>query len=92
MEPHEIIKRPLVTEKHMHFAARNRQYGFEVAEKATKRQVKEAVEKLFSVKVDAVNTMVVPGKTKRRRYRYYRSPSWKKAVVTLKEGHSIDLV
>ena len=92
METHEIIKRPLVTEKHMHFATRNRQYGFEVEAGASKTQVKEAVELLFGVKVASVNTLRMPGKVKRRRFRYYRTPTWKKAIVTLKEGHTIDLV
>ena len=92
MDLHNVIKRPLVTEKHMHFSEKYRQYAFEVRSDANKTQIRDAVEKLFSVKVQGVNTAVMPGKLKRRRASLFRTPNWKKAVVTLKEGHSIDLV
>ena len=50
------------------------------------------MESLFNVKVSGVNTLVMPGKLKRRRLRLYRTPTWKKAVVTLQDGYSIDLI
>ena len=92
MKLQEVVKRPLVTEKHMHFAEKRRQYAFEVSRSSNKSEIKSAVELLFNVKVKAVNTMIVPGKLKRRKQNLHRSPDWKKAVVTLREGYSIDLV
>ncbi len=87
----EIVKRPLITEK----AERNReahhQYAFEVHREATKIQVKQAVEKLFSVHVTSVHTSVARGKNKRVGRSVGRRPNWKKAVVTLKEGETIAL-
>jgi len=66
-------------------------YVFEVAKKATKPQIKEAVEKTFKVKVVKVNVIVVPGKTKRMGRREVTSPSWKKAIVGLHPGYKITL-
>ena len=64
-------------------------YVFEVASKATKSQIREAVEQAFKVKVGKVNVMAVPGKTRRFGRRQVTSPSWKKAVVTLVPGDKI---
>jgi large subunit ribosomal protein L23 len=64
-------------------------YAFEVASKATKAQIKEAVEQAFKVKVNKVNVTVVPGKTRRFGRRQATSPPWKKAIVTLVPGHKI---
>lgn len=89
---YDVIKRPLITEKHMHFAEKYRQYAFEVRSDANKSEIKQAVERLFNVEVSSVNTMVVPGRRKRRRANIYKTPDWKKAIVTLKEGFSLDLV
>jgi large subunit ribosomal protein L23 len=66
-------------------------YVFEVAEEANKHQIKQAVEKVFKVKVTAVNVMTVPGKTKRVGRRMVLTPSHKKAIVTLKSGDKIEL-
>ena len=66
-------------------------YAFEVAGKATKSQIKEAVEKAFKVKVSKVNVITVPGKTRRFGRRQVTGSSWKKALVTLAPGHKITL-
>ena len=87
---YQTILSPLVTEKATSLSERN-QVVFRVAIDATKPQIKAAVENLFSVKVLAVNTMVVKGKTKRFRGRAGKRSDWKKAMVRLAEGHSIDL-
>ena len=84
------ILSPLVTEKATALSERN-QVVFEVALDATKPQIKAAVEGLFNVKVLAVNTLVVKGKAKRFRGRAGRRSDWKKAMVRLAEGQSIDL-
>jgi large subunit ribosomal protein L23 len=65
-------------------------YAFEVASKATKPQIKAAVEKAFKVKVLRVNVMTMPGKMKRVGRRYVTTPSWRKAVVTLSPGDKIE--
>jgi large subunit ribosomal protein L23 len=65
-------------------------YAFEVASKATKPQIKAAVEKAFKVKVLRVNVMTVPGKMKRVGRRQVMTPSWRKAVVTLSAGDKIE--
>ena len=68
-----------------------RKYLFRVAREATKIEVKRAVEEIYSVKVQDVNTVVVPGERKRVRMHYGLTPEWKKAIVTLKEGHKIEV-
>ena len=86
---HSIIRYPSVTEKNTLLRSENK-YVFQVDKKANKQQIKQAVEALFGVSVEAVNTMVVKGKKKRMgRYQGYRS-DWKKAIVKLHEGQSID--
>ncbi len=90
---YEIVRRPLMTEKSTGAGEKQNAYVFEVIEDASKEEIKEAVEKLFEVKVKAVNTMVVRGKIKKVSGRYYGKRSkWKKAVVTLREGQKIQLV
>ncbi|MEQ9528003.1 MAG: 50S ribosomal protein L23 [Parvibaculaceae bacterium] len=87
---YDIIVSPVITEKAT-MASEFNQVIFRVAPKATKPQVKEAVEKLFDVKVKAVNTLNRKGKTKRFRGVAGRQSDFKKAIVTLDEGHSIDV-
>jgi large subunit ribosomal protein L23 len=91
----EIIKRPIITEKAMKLGEQ-RQYVFEVDPKANKIQIKQAVEKMFEVKVESVRTVRVKGKVRRRFTRRGvmegRTPLRKKAYVTLKEGYTIELV
>ena len=87
---YQTILSPLVTEKATALSERN-QVVFKVALDATKPEIKAAVEGLFGVKVLAVNTIVVKGKTKRFRGREGQRSDWKKAMVRLAEGQSIDL-
>lgn len=90
MHLYEVLRRPLITEKATLLQGQGK-YAFEVAGKATKNLVKQAVEKAFKVKVVSVNMMMVPGKTKRMGRRLVTGSSWKKAVVTLKPGNKIEL-
>lgn len=90
MHLYEVLRRPLVTEKNAALQAIGK-YAFDVDEVATKPQVKQAVEKAFKVSVTAVNVMKVPGKTRRIGRRKVKTQSWKKAIVTLKPGDTIEL-
>ena len=86
---YEVIKRPIITEKGLALKEQGRTLCFEVAFKASKQQIQEAVEQLFKVKVQHVRTMIVPGKMRRRgKYSGYRA-DWKKAYVTLREGEKM---
>ena len=85
-----IIRSPVITEKAT-AASEHNQVIFRVALDATKREVKAAVEGLFDVKVDAVNTIRVEGKTKRFRGRIGHRSDYKKAIVTLADGSRIDI-
>lgn len=86
---HSIIRSPSITEKNTLLRGENK-YVFEVATDSNKTQIKRAVEKLFNVKVESVNTMNVKGKKKRMgKHSGYRS-NWKKAIVKLPEGQTID--
>ena len=87
---YDAIVSPVITEKST-IAAEHNQIVFKVANDATKPQLKEAVEALFNVKVRAVNTLVTKGKNKRFRGRPYKRSDVKKAIVTLEDGHSIDV-
>jgi len=90
MDARDIIKRPIITEKSTDLMADNK-YTFEVDLRATKLQVKAAVEEIFDVKVQKVNTSRVKGKLRRMgRHEGYTS-EWKKAVVTLEPGHTIEV-
>ena len=84
-----VLLRPLITEKGTLLSEQNK-YAFQVAKGANKLQIKEAVEKAFDVHVLKVNTMVMPGKTKRVGRSVGKTPEWKKAVVTLAEGERIE--
>ena len=91
MEKHyDVLRSPVITEKST-MASEHNQVMFNVAKTATKPQIKAAVEKLFEVKVKAVNTLVRKGKIKRFRGRIGKQSDVKKAIVTLEEGHSIDV-
>ena len=87
---YDIIVAPVVTEKAT-FASEHNKVVFKVTNKATKPQIKEAVEKLFDVKVKSVNTLVRKGKTKIFRGTLGSQSDTKRAVVTLEEGHRIDV-
>ncbi len=82
MKPEDIIIRPIITEKSSNAIAQGR-YTFEVAKKATKIQIADAVEKLFEVKVLKVNTISMKGKEKRVGVHTGKTSDWKKAIVTI---------
>ena len=88
---YEVIVRPVVTEKSTDQLERNQAYTFVVARQANKHEIAGAVEKLFNVKVRDVRTMNYRGKDRRVGRTIGRRASWKKAVVTLAEGDSIQL-
>jgi large subunit ribosomal protein L23 len=87
---YDVIVSPVITEKAT-IASEHNKVIFKVASKATKPQIKEAVEKLFDVKVRSVNTLVRKGKTKAFRGSFGSQSDVKRAVVTLEEGHRIDV-
>ncbi len=91
MDDFNIIVRPLVTEQGMHFANARGAYSFEVNNRANKIQIKNAVERIYSVKVDKVRTANCRGKYRRRGRHFGMTPNWKKAVVYLKPEFHIDL-
>lgn len=88
MHLYEVLRRPLITEKNTGLQAQGK-YMFEVAHEANKLQIKQAVEKAFSVKVTAVNVLTVHGKRRRMGRREVLTPDWKKAIVTLQPGDKI---
>jgi large subunit ribosomal protein L23 len=90
VNPHQIIVRPLITEKNTNLMQFNK-YSFEVDRGATKPQIKRAVETLFNVTVTKVHTMNVRGKLRRRGREFGYTADWKKAIVTLADGSRIDL-
>jgi len=91
MTPEQIIRRPIIlTEKANALREKDNQVVFEVARAANKVQIKDAVQRLFKVRVTDVNTMILRGKDRRMGRGYSKTQNWKKAIVTLKEGDSID--
>ena len=90
LEPHQVVLRPLVTEKGYHKAERCNAYTFEVNRLAGKDDIRRAVEELFNVKVVRVNIQNRKGKPRRTRYRIGHTGDWKKAIVTLDSEHRID--
>jgi large subunit ribosomal protein L23 len=89
--PRTVILKPLVTEKGSNLREGGNKYLFSVVCDANKIEIKRAVQEIFNVKVKDVQTMVVHGKVKRMGAFQGKRPDWKKAVVTLEEGQSIDL-
>lgn len=90
-DPYLIIERPLITEKSIAGAERGK-YTFRVSKDANKIEIAQAVEQVFNVKVDSVNTLTVKGKKRRLgRRREGKTPDWKKAIVTLKPGYTIEI-
>lgn len=88
---YSLIVRPLVTEKSTHQAEKRNAYAFEVAPDASKGQVKEAIEKIYNVKVQSVRTSNRKGKPRRSGYRWGKTKDWKKAVVVLHDEYRIDV-
>lgn len=92
MKPlHQIIKRPLITEKSSQLREEGQVVAFEVARDANKIEIKQAIEKAFEVKVENVNTVLMAGKPKRVGRNFGKRSNWKKAYITLAEGNDIDL-
>ncbi len=89
-DPREIIIRPVITE-HSYDMMEKNTYTFEVAKDANKVEIRQAVEAIFNVKVVRVNTLNVKSKPKRVRYQLGRTRTWKKAMVTLQPGDTIEL-
>lgn len=89
---HQIILAPVISEKGNRLAEKHNQAAFKVLPGASKDEIKQAVESLFDVKVVAVTTLNVKGKIKRFGQRLGRRSDWKKAYVTLADGHQIDFV
>lgn len=88
---YSIIIRPLVTEKGTHQSETQNAYAFQVANGANKAQIKQAVEKIYNVKVLTVRTANRKGKPRRAGYKWGSTNHWKKAFVVLHEDHHIDL-
>ena len=91
LEPHQVLLKPLVTEKGTHVSKRYNAYAFEVHSIATKPQIKEAVETLFNVRVEGVRTQTRKGKLRRHKMRAGYASDWKRAIVTLHEDDKINL-
>ncbi|MDP8946716.1 MAG: 50S ribosomal protein L23 [Actinomycetota bacterium] len=91
MDPHQIIIRPVISEKSYNLIESEGQYTFQVDRRANKNQIKHAVESAFDVRVQKVNTAHVKSKPKRQGLTRGRTSTWKKAVVKLAEGDRIEL-
>lgn len=89
MSLYEVLRRPLITEKSTILQAEGK-YAFEVVREANKPQIKQAVEKAFKVEVIKVNVINMPGKRRRLGTRVLPAHPWKKAIVTLKPGDTIE--
>ena len=87
----DILKRPLITEKAVLDKEKFGRYAFEVATSASKPAIRQAVEKLFNVKVTDIRTLVIRGKTRRVGRYFGKRPNWKKAIVTLAKGQKIEM-
>jgi large subunit ribosomal protein L23 len=92
IEFRDVVLRPLVTEKTLKRSERSNTYTFEVRDDANKVQIRRAIEHLFKVSVLGVRTQRVEGKTRRMGRRLGMTPPWKKAVVRVKQGQTIEFV
>ena len=89
---YQVIQAPVLTEKGTDDTSDRNAYHFRVPLDANKVEIRQAVERLFNVKVKSVNTLRVLGKARRRGYVAGRTPDWKKAMVTLHEGNTIEIL
>jgi len=87
--PYQVLKKPVITEKSMDARESSRTLCFQVAPHATKPEIRDAVQRIFKVKVDSVRTAVFHGKTRRRGRLVGHRPDWKKAFVKLKAGEKM---
>lgn len=90
MNAYDIVKRPRISEKSVYGQAEHNQYTFEVHPRSNKKEIKKAIETLFEVKVEKVNTMNKRGKYRRVGRSMGVAADWKKAIVTLAEGDQIE--
>lgn len=90
LQPSEIIKAPLITERLATMTEFNNIYGFKVDRRANKIQIKQAIESLWGVKVVSVNTQVRKGKPRRVGFAWTKAPTWKRALVKLADGDRIE--
>lgn len=90
-DPIHIIRRPLLTEKNTWAMNEQRRYTFEVARTATKTDIKNAIEKLYKVNVEGINTSVTKSRDRRYKFGLLRGDLTKKATVRIKEGQTIEL-
>jgi large subunit ribosomal protein L23 len=88
--PHDIVLRPIISEKMEYLKEAQRRYAFKVHPDANKLEIAQAVEVMYKVTVTGVNVMRKQGKKRRLRFQLGRRSDWKKAVVTLKEGEAIE--
>ncbi len=91
MDSHNVIIKPLVTEKSTRLQELGNTYAFQVALNANKHQIKRAIEEIYDVRVADVRTMTRKGKPRRTRFKMTKAPNWKRAVVTLEEDSRIEL-
>lgn len=87
---YDVVKRPVISEKSTALAEVAGRYVFEVAPQANKNEIRDAVQKLFSVRVRSVKTMLMHGKVKRAGRTWVKRPNWKKAIVEVGEGEKIE--
>ena len=92
MDPYTVIRKPMLTEKCHDMKEKHNQVAFQIDRRANKVQVKEAVEKIFKVKVKRVNVMNVTGKKKRLGRNVGKRSDWRKAIVTLMPGETIEII
>lgn len=90
MNYNDIIIQPVVSEKSTGFLDTNK-YAFRVSMDANKIVVRQAIKKIFGVQPESVNIIIVRGKRRRLRYKFGKTPAWKKAIVTLKAGDKIEV-
>ena len=90
LNPRDIVVKPVISEKSYDIASQ-RKYTFRVDPRATKPQIRQAIEEIFKVRVTDVNTMNLQGKLKRQGRTQGRRPSWKKAIITVQEGDKIEI-
>lgn len=91
---YDVLRRPLVTEKSSYQSGKLNQYSFIVADNATRKQVKDAIETLYDVtveKVNIINTSAKRGRRLRSRRLLVRKPAYKKAIITLAEGQTLEI-
>ncbi|MFW5980796.1 MAG: 50S ribosomal protein L23 [Halanaerobiaceae bacterium] len=90
-DPHDIIIRPIISEQSMELMESNNTYAFEVAKTANKIEIRKAIEEIFEVEIENVNTMNMKGKKRRLGRNEGKRPDWKKAYVKLAEGENIEV-